>query len=355
MIHGHLDYFQEPPLGGGPNTWSGNHGTPNAHNRWFIPFYHVWGHAWIETHWNSNWLRPQSHMTSHYTWGSVTTLRDCGGVLRRGPSYTFINLGSHNFMVTALGSCVKWPQVSSKVPVGESAHSTGRGGQGRGPYQTISWPCVAPSKSSWRAFEIAFGWGPGHIWLHITFEGPWPHYVIVEVCWDGDVWTLSFGLSQFHGHGSWLVCEVAPKCPVRFPWESRHIPQGGTPRVGPLPNTFLTMCCTLQAQLEGIWNSIWLRAWSHMTSHYTLWSVTTLPDCGGVLGRGRLDTFIWALTISWSRLLARVWSGPKCRVIQVPVGELSAHSTRRAGPLPSTFLTMCCGLQAQGLFCPPIM
>jgi hypothetical protein len=31
---------------------------------------------------------------------------------------------------------------------------------------------------------------------------------ILEVCWDG-FWTLSFGLSQFHGHGSWLVCEVA--------------------------------------------------------------------------------------------------------------------------------------------------
>ena len=27
-------------------------------------------------------------------------------------------------------------------------------------------------------------------------------------CWDG-LWTLSFGLSQFHGHGSWLMCEVA--------------------------------------------------------------------------------------------------------------------------------------------------
>ena len=26
--------------------------------------------------------------------------------------------------------------------------------------------------------------------------------------WDG-LWTLSFELSQFHGHGSWLMCEVA--------------------------------------------------------------------------------------------------------------------------------------------------
>ena len=57
------------------------------------------------------------------------------------------------------------------------------------------------------------------------------------------------------------------------------------------------------------WNCIRLRAGSHMTSHYTRGSVTTLHDFGGVLGRP-LDTFFWALTISWSRLLARVWRGP---------------------------------------------
>ena len=34
--------------------------------------------------------------------------------------------------------------------------------------------------------------------------------MILEVSWDG-LWTLPFELSQFHGHGhgSWLVCEVA--------------------------------------------------------------------------------------------------------------------------------------------------
>ena len=32
--------------------------------------------------------------------------------------------------------------------------------------------------------------------------------MILEVCWGG-LWTLSFGHSQCHGHGSWLVCEVA--------------------------------------------------------------------------------------------------------------------------------------------------
>ena len=57
-------------------------------------------------------------------------------------------------------------------------------------------------------------------------------------------------------------------------------------------------------------NSLWLRARSHMASQYTWGSMTTLHDVGGVLGRP-LDTFFWARTISWSRLLARVWSGPK--------------------------------------------
>ena len=47
-------------------------------------------------------------MTSHHTRGSMTTLHEFGGVIGRRPLNTFV-LGSHNFMVTALGSCVKWP------------------------------------------------------------------------------------------------------------------------------------------------------------------------------------------------------------------------------------------------------
>ena len=57
------------------------------------------------------------------------------------------------------------------------------------------------------------------------------------------------------------------------------------------------------------WNSIWLRARSHMTSHYTRGPVTALHDFGGGLGRP-WNTFFWALTISWSLLLPRVWSDP---------------------------------------------
>ena len=62
--------------------------------------------------------------------------------------------------------------------------------------------CEAPHE--WKFNEIAFGWGSGHIRLHTTLEDPWPHYMILEVSWDG-LWTLSFGLSQSLGHGSWRV------------------------------------------------------------------------------------------------------------------------------------------------------
>jgi hypothetical protein len=38
----------------------------------------------------------------------------------------------------------------------------------------------------------------GYIWLHTTLEGA-----------RDNLWTLPFGLSQFHCCSSWFVCEVA--------------------------------------------------------------------------------------------------------------------------------------------------
>ena len=96
-----MDYFQKPTtLGGRPNTKLEEHGTPNVHNRRFILIYHVWGPAWIEIHWNNIWLRAWSRMTSHDTWGSVTTIHDFGGAL--GQPLGHFLLGSHNFMATTL-------------------------------------------------------------------------------------------------------------------------------------------------------------------------------------------------------------------------------------------------------------
>ena len=69
------------------------------------------------------------------------------------------------------------------------------------------------------------------------------------------------------------------------------------------------------------WNSISLRAQSYMTSHYTLgpWPHCMLLGC--VSGQP-LDTFFWALTNSWSQLLARVWSGPYTFTsISLPVSD----------------------------------
>jgi hypothetical protein len=59
MFHGHLVYSQKTPLGGRPSTKPRDHGTPNAHNYWFILFYHVWGPTWIEIYWNGIWLKNQ--------------------------------------------------------------------------------------------------------------------------------------------------------------------------------------------------------------------------------------------------------------------------------------------------------
>jgi hypothetical protein len=83
-----------------------DYGTLNARNHCLILFYHVWGHAWIQIHWNSIWLRARSHMISHYTWGSVTTLHDFGGVFG-WPLDTFFWALTISWLQLN-GSCVKW-------------------------------------------------------------------------------------------------------------------------------------------------------------------------------------------------------------------------------------------------------
>ena len=107
ILYGCLDYFHQPNFGGRPNKKQGDHGTPNAHNCWFILDYHVWGPASIEIHWNSIWLRDLSHMTSHFT---CVRIHDHTTWCWRcvGTAFGHFLLGSHNFTVAALGSCAKW-------------------------------------------------------------------------------------------------------------------------------------------------------------------------------------------------------------------------------------------------------
>ena len=105
MVHG---LFQKPPPGGRPNTKPGDYGTPNAHNCWFILFHNVWGPTWIEIHWNRIWLRALSQMTSHYTWGPLTTQHGLGGVLG-WPLDTLFGVSQFYGQGSWL---VKWPQVA---------------------------------------------------------------------------------------------------------------------------------------------------------------------------------------------------------------------------------------------------
>jgi hypothetical protein len=65
---------------------------------------------------------------------------------------------------------------------------------------------------------------------------------------------------------------------------------------------------------ESHWSSIWLRARSHIGSHYTWGVVTTLHDLGVCWDGGLWTLFFRTLTISWSRLVACVWSGPRSHV-----------------------------------------
>ena len=73
-------------------------------------FYHVWEPTWIEIRWNGICLRARSYMASHYTWGSVTTLHDFGGVCWDG--LWALSFGLLQFSQSRLfGPCVKWPLV----------------------------------------------------------------------------------------------------------------------------------------------------------------------------------------------------------------------------------------------------
>ena len=69
-------------------------------------------------------------------------------------------------------------------------------------------------------------WGPACIeihwnsiwlraWLHMASHYTWGPVTTVHDLGGvlGQPWTLSFGLSQIHGHGSSLVCEVALNFP----------------------------------------------------------------------------------------------------------------------------------------------
>ena len=106
-----MGYFRKKPLlGGSSDTKPGDHGNPNAHSRWLILFYRVWGGHMIR-----NLIEVEGLVTYDFT--LYLRIRDHTAWFWRcvGTTFGHFLLSSHNFMVTALGSCVKWPLLYSKA------------------------------------------------------------------------------------------------------------------------------------------------------------------------------------------------------------------------------------------------
>jgi hypothetical protein len=115
MFHGHLDYFQKQPLGDRPNKKTGR------------PWYVLWTFTTIDLSYLLSCVRTRMNRDSleyHLVEGMVTYdftlhLRICDHTTWfwrcvRTASAHFL-LSFHNFMVTTLGSCVKWPLVSYDI------------------------------------------------------------------------------------------------------------------------------------------------------------------------------------------------------------------------------------------------
>ena len=142
--------------------------------------------------------------------------------------------------------------------------------------------------------------GAGPNSLHIVLEGP-KEYVNARWMWSPHGFLHGIGWIMFHGHLD----------------DFQKPPLGGRPTTKPgdhgTPNAHHRRCILIYYVWRPIritiqQNSMRSRARSHATSHYTWGPMTTQCGFGGVLGHP-LDTFNWALTISWSWLLACMWSG----------------------------------------------
>ena len=143
--------------------------------------------------------------------------------------------------------------------------------------------------------------GAAPISLHTALEGPM-ECVTARWMWSLQGFIHGIKWIMFHGHSDWFQIP---------PLGSKFNTKVGDPGT---PNTHNCWFILFYHVWRPTWikfygTSIWLRVRSHMISHSTWRSVTILHDSGGILGWPS-DTFFWALPIPWSRLLARVWSGP---------------------------------------------
>ena len=134
-----------------------------------------------------------------------------------------------SYMASNISCCMVMWTISIKPPLGGRPNTKNRETTTLWMLTTVDlfYSTMHEDPHKQKFIEIAFGWGPGHIRLHTTLEDLWPHYMSFEVGWDG-LWTLSFGLSPLHGHGSWLMCEVSLSVVIvvaikRLGWTNSYI------------------------------------------------------------------------------------------------------------------------------------
>jgi hypothetical protein len=165
---------------------------------------------------------------------------------------------------------------------------------------------IGGKRQSWSKFASHYTWGTnGGCECKMDVKSTWipTWHQMNHVSW-------SLGLFSKTTSWRWTYHKT------RRPWHSKNSQ----------PLIYSILSCVRTRMNRNSLNSIWLRARSHMISQCTCGFVIRLhDDCGGVLGRP-LDTFFWALTISWSRLLAHVWSGPKAALSVISCCEVRSHS-----------------------------
>ena len=150
--------------------------------------------VWCDPHWWKRW--SWSKFASHYAWGT-------DGVCECNMDVKSTWIPTWHWM-----DHVSWPLgLFSKLPLGvglTQIHETM-------PLRTTLIivyllyfvMCEEPPWIEIHCNSIWLGLVMYDFILHL--EGLWPHCMILEAPWDG-LCTLSFGLSQSHGHGCWLMC-----------------------------------------------------------------------------------------------------------------------------------------------------
>ena len=172
------------------------HFTHTTESPWPLHFRH--------SHWWER--RSQSKFASHYARGTKWSMWMQDGCKAYMDSYMASN-----------GSCFMVTWNIFNLEVGDQTQKLGDHGTPNG-HNCL----IILFYHVWGPTWIEIHWN--NIWLtvrsHMTYttlEGPWPHYIILKVSWES-LWTLSFGPSQFLGHGSWLMCGVALSVMPQF-WE----------------------------------------------------------------------------------------------------------------------------------------